>query len=63
MKSNVGTIDKVLRIATAGILAGLAATNTIGWRGWVVAIIPLSTGLIGWCPIYSAAGLSTVKNK
>ena len=61
MKSNVGTIDKVLRVAIAAILAGLAATNTIGWWGWVVAIIPLATGLIGWCPIYSAAGLSTVK--
>ena len=49
MKSNVGGIDRIIRIVAGVVLIALAATNTVGWWGWL-GIVPLATGLIGWCP-------------
>lgn len=63
MNKNVGTVDKIVRLSLAAVLAGMSYTGTIGWWGYIVAIIPLVTGLIGWCPIYASGGISTIKNK
>ena len=60
MKSNVGGIDRILRIVLGLVLIGLAATGTVGWWGWL-GVIPLATGLIGWCPPYAILGLSTCR--
>lgn len=62
MNKNVGTADKIIRLTIAAVLIGLSATGTIGWWGYVVAMIPLVTGLISWCPIYASGGISTVKD-
>ena len=64
MKKNVGGIDRILRIALGLVLIGLAATHTVGMWGWV-GIVPLATGLIGWCPPYALLGWNTcsMKNK
>lgn len=64
MTSNVGGIDRILRIAIGLVLIALAATGTVGWWGWL-GIVPLATGAIGWCPPYALFGFSTcaVKNK
>ena len=64
MKSNVGGIDRVLRIAIGLVLIGLAATGTVGLWGYV-GIVPLATGAIGWCPPYAIFGWNTcsVKSK
>jgi hypothetical protein len=57
MKSNVGGIDKILRIV-AGI--ALIAWALMGGPIWAwIGIVPLATGLIGWCPLYPILGLST----
>ena len=58
MKSNVGGIDRVLRIAVGLVLIALAVTNTVGWWGWLGAV-PLATGLMGWCPPYAIFGINT----
>jgi len=60
MKTNVGGIDRILRMAIGIVLMGLAATGTVGWWGWL-GIIPFATGLVGWCPPYPILGLSTCK--
>jgi len=62
MKSNVGTVDRILRMAIGIVLIGLAATDSVGWWGWL-GIVPFATGLIGWCPPYAILGLSTCKMK
>ncbi len=62
MKTNVGSIDRILRIAIGIVLIGLAATGTVGWWGWL-GIVPFATGLIGWCPPYAILGWSTCKMK
>lgn len=60
MKSNVGGVDRTLRIIVGLALIGLAATGTVGWWGWLGAV-PLVTGLVGWCPPYAILGISTCK--
>ena len=62
MKANVGGIDKVLRVVAGVALVGLAGTGTIGVWGWI-GVVPLATGLMGWCPLYPLLGLSTCPMK
>ncbi len=62
MKSNVGGIDRILRITVGLVLIGLAATGTVGWWGWL-GVVPLATGLVGWCPPYALLGFNTCKMK
>ena len=62
MKSNVGGIDRILRIAIGAVLVILAATGQIGLWGWI-GLLPLATGLVGWCPPYAMLGLNTCKTK
>lgn len=64
MKKNVGGIDKVLRILVGVVLLLLTFTGTIGLWGWI-GVVPLVTGLMGYCPLYPLLGLNTcpLKNK
>ena len=64
MTTNVGTIDRALRIvfglalvAAALGLFGPAYQTIWGWIG----LIPLATGLVSWCPVYSILGIKTCK--
>lgn len=58
MKMNVGGMDRIVRIAVGLVLIALAATGTIGVWGWL-GIVPLATGVVGWCPPYAIFGFST----
>ena len=62
MKSNVGGIDRLLRIVAGLVLIALAATGTVGMWGWI-GVVPLLTGLIGWCPVYPLLGINTCPMK
>lgn len=62
MKTNEGGIDRIVRIVAGLVLLGLMATGAIGWWGWL-GIVPLATGLIGWCPAYTLLGLNTCPMK
>lgn len=62
MSTNVGTIDRLLRIIAGAVLIALAlgylpgvAASPWGWIG----VIPLLTGLFGTCPVYSILGVNT----
>ena len=58
MKTNEGVIDRSLRVIAGLVLIGLAATGTIGMWGYI-GIIPLVTGAVGMCPIYSLLGINS----
>ncbi len=58
MKTNEGTLDRALRIGGGLILIALAATGTVGLWGYI-GIVPLLTGAIGNCPVYSILGINT----
>ena len=63
MKSNVGGIDRILRIVLGLALIALTLTGSIGAWGWI-GLVPLATAAMGFCPLYTVLGFSTcpVKN-
>ncbi len=65
-KTNEGTIDRALRILVgAGLLVWFFLDQGTGALHYVklIGIVPLLTGLVGSCPLYSIFGLSTCKMK
>ena len=40
----------------------LAATHTVGAWGYI-GVVPLATGLLGSCPLYSLLGISTRRSR
>ncbi|MCB1336446.1 MAG: DUF2892 domain-containing protein, partial [Maritimibacter sp.] len=51
-KTNEGTVDRVLRIVVGLALIAGFFLNGGGAYSWLylIGIVPLATGLIGWCP-------------
>ena len=64
-KTNVGGIDRALRIIVGvALLALFFIYPDASWRYWtLIGIIPLATGLMSSCPLYSILGLSTCPAK
>ncbi len=64
-KTNEGTIDRTLRIiAGIALLALFFIFPDASWRYWtLIGIVPLATGLLGSCPLYSLLGVSTCPMK
>jgi Protein of unknown function (DUF2892) len=60
-KTNESTVDRALRIlAGVVLLAMFFMYPGASWRYWtLIGLVPLATGLVGTCPIYSILGLST----
>ncbi|MFY9923729.1 MAG: DUF2892 domain-containing protein [Opitutaceae bacterium] len=57
MKTNIGSIDRVIRIIVGiGILG--AGYYFKSWWG-LVGVVPLLTAFVGFCPAYAPFGLST----
>ena len=60
MKSNVGSIDKIVRIVVGIALLSLFFILDGGMKYiGLIGIVPIATALMGWCPLYSLIGLST----
>lgn len=57
MKQNVGGIDRVLRIVVGLALIVWALMGGPVWA-WI-GIVPLATGLVGFCALYPLLGIST----
>ena len=61
-KTNVGGIDRVLRIVVGIVLIALVFVGPRTPLGWV-GDIPLLTGLFSTCPLYSLIGISSCPRK
>jgi len=61
-KTNVGGIDRILRIVAGLVLIGLALTGKVGVWGWI-GVVPLATGLLSTCPLYSILGFNSCPMK
>ncbi len=61
LKKNVGSIDRTLRILLGLALLLGFVLNREGAYSWLylIGVVPLVTGLMSSCPIYSILGLST----
>lgn len=57
-KNNVGGLDRGLRIAVGLALIALVFIGPESPWGWL-GLVPLVTGLMGFCPLYSLIGVNT----
>jgi hypothetical protein len=57
MVANVGGIDRILRIVVGLALIAWAIMGGPVWA-WI-GVVPLGTGLFGFCPIYPLLGMNT----
>lgn len=58
MKPNEGTIDRVLRVVAGLAILSLAFVGP--QTPWAyLGLVPLVTGLVGICPLYSILGINT----
>jgi hypothetical protein len=55
---NEGTADRFFRVVVGLVLISLAFVGPQTAWGWV-GLVPLVTGLIGSCPLYSIFGINT----
>lgn len=62
MKRNEGSIDRTVRIIVGVVLLALVFVGPQTAWGWI-GLIPLATGLIGSCPLYTILGLNTCPMK
>jgi cadmium resistance protein CadD (predicted permease) len=62
MNANVGKIDKVVRLVLALVLFSLffILQSDAKWLG-LLGLVPLATGLVSWCPLYTLFGMNTCK--
>jgi len=61
-KTNEGTIDRVLRVLVGLALIAIVFIGPKTPWGWV-GLVPLLTGLVGTCPLYTLLGIRTCKLK
>jgi len=67
-QTNIGILERVIRILLGGFLITVTATNISGpWLVWSWLILLLGsilfiTGVIGTCPLYTILGISTAEN-
>ena len=60
MKANESNLDRAVRIVAGVVLISLVFVGPQTLWGWI-GLIPLVTGLVGWCPAYRLLGLSTCR--
>jgi hypothetical protein len=61
-KTNEGTLDRALRVIAGIVLISLVFVGPQTPFGWI-GVVPLLTGLAGWCPVYTLLGLNTCPAK
>ncbi len=57
-RTNVGGLDKILRIVVGIALLAAGWFGPLGWWG-LIGLVPLATGLLNTCPLYTILGLNT----
>ncbi len=58
LAKNEGNIDRVIRVILGVVLLALVFVGPKTAWGWI-GLVPLITGLVGTCPLYSLLGMST----
>ena len=59
---NVGTVDRAIRIIVGVVLIALVFVGPQTAWGWI-GVVPLATGLLGWCGLYTVLGMKTCQIK
>lgn len=61
MRTNEGSLDRGMRVLVGvGLLSLLAIGPVPGWGlAGVAGLVPLVTGIVGYCPLYVPLGIDT----
>ena len=62
MKTNIHRIERAVRVLVGLALIALVFVGPKTAWGWL-GVVPLATGLIGWCPPYALLGINTCGGK
>ncbi len=62
MKVNEGTVDRAARVIAGLIILALAFVGPQTPWGYL-GLVPVLTGLSGWCPLYTVLGINTCTSK
>jgi hypothetical protein len=57
MKVNVGQRERAIRVIVGIVILGAGMAYQSWWGA--IGLVPLATGLTGWCPPYSLLGINT----
>ena len=60
MKQNIHNIERVVRVVNGAAIVSLVFVGPQSPWGWL-GLVPIATGLLGWCPPYAMLGISTCK--
>jgi len=60
-ETNMGTVDRALRVIVGLALIAAAATGAVGVWGYIGAV-PVLTALVSFCPAYTLLGFKTCKS-
>jgi hypothetical protein len=67
MKTNMGSLDRIIRILLAAVMSVLyftsSVTGILGIVLFAVSGIFVITGLVGFCPLYTLVGFNTCASK
>lgn len=60
MQKNVHKVERVIRVVVGAGLVSLAFVGPASpW--FFIGLVPIATGLLGWCPPYAIFGINTCK--
>ena len=62
MSTNENNIDRAIRILFGAVLVSLVFFGPQSPWGWL-GLIPIVTGLVGFCPLYRLVGIDTCRTK
>ncbi|MDF2447294.1 MAG: hypothetical protein K0S46_2530 [Moraxellaceae bacterium] len=62
MERNVGDVERVVRVVAGLAILSLVFVGPKSLWG-LLGVVPVFTGLSGWCPPYQLLGISTCKRK
>ena len=60
MKTNEAGVDRLVRILIGVVLLALVFVGPKTAWGWL-GMIPLTTGIVGFCPLYRVVGIDTCR--
>ena len=60
MKQNIHNIERVVRVVVGLGITSLVFVGPQSPWAWL-GLVPVATGLLGWCPPYSLLGINTCR--
>jgi len=64
MNINEGSLDRIIRVILGLVVLSLwfVLQGSAQYLA-LIGLIPLITGIIGWCPLYTILGINTLKRE